>query len=82
MRNKIPIGAKVEVDGPANQAPFERIVDFGEVLDNAKGYLVKLHRNRENLIFKRRDLYEVKAEVAKQAKPAKEKVQPFDPFNL
>jgi hypothetical protein len=53
---KIPIGAAVKVDGPANQWPFERIVDVGIIIDNTKGYLVKLWRNRENLIFKRRDL--------------------------
>jgi hypothetical protein len=53
---KIPIGTAVHVDGPANQHPFERVVDDGIVLDNTKGYLVQLKQHRENLIFKRRDL--------------------------
>lgn len=53
---KIPIGATVHVDGQTNQWPFERIVDDGIVLDNQKGYLVKLKKHRENLMFKRRDL--------------------------
>ena len=53
---KIPIGATVKVDGPANQWPFERIVDGGIVVDNTRGYLVTLRQHRENLIFKRRDL--------------------------
>ena len=53
---KIEIGTRVKVDGKANQPPFERIVDEGEVLDNTKGYLVKLKKDRENLIFKRSEL--------------------------
>jgi len=53
---KIPIGTLVEVDGPANQYPYERIVDTGIVLDNARGYLVQLTQHRENLIFRRKDL--------------------------
>lgn len=53
---KIPIGTEVEVDGQANQWPFERIVDTGIILDNIKGYLVELKNNRENLIFKRSEL--------------------------
>lgn len=53
---KIPIGASVKVDGPANQYPFERIVDTGIVLDNARGYLVKLQTHRSNWIFRRKDL--------------------------
>lgn len=53
---KIPVGTPVKVDGQANQWPFERIVDNGIILDNTKGYLVKLERNRENLIFKRNEL--------------------------
>ena len=53
---KIEIGTRVKVDGQANQYPFERIVDEGIVLDNAKGYLVQLKKGRENLIFKRYDL--------------------------
>lgn len=53
---KIPIGTKVFVDGPANQWPFERIVDDGVILDNRKGYLVKLKTLRENLMFHRCDL--------------------------
>jgi len=53
---KIPIGATVYVDGPANQWPFERIVDDGVILDNHKGYLIQLKHRRENLMFHRRDL--------------------------
>jgi hypothetical protein len=53
---KIPIGARVKVDAPANQWPYERIVDAGVVVDNAKGYLVALRAKRETLIFKRCDL--------------------------
>ena len=53
---KLPIGQRVHVDGPANQWPFERVVGDGIIIDNAKGYLVQLIRNREILIFKRRDL--------------------------
>lgn len=60
---KIPIGARVKVDGPANQWPFERIVDAGIVVDNAKGYLITLRQHRENLIFKRRDLTETTTSV-------------------
>jgi hypothetical protein len=59
---KIPIGATVKVDGPANQWPFERIVDAGIVVDNTKGYLVTLRAKRENLIFKRRDLTQTTTE--------------------
>lgn len=55
---KLRIGEWVKVDGPANQWPFERIVDVGEVIDQCRhgGYIVKLEVHRENLFFRRRDL--------------------------
>jgi hypothetical protein len=57
---KIPIKTGVQVDGSADQWPFERIVDTGIVLDNSNspryGYLVQLLEHCENLIFRRRDL--------------------------
>lgn len=53
---KIPIGARVHVDGMANQWPFERVVDDGTILDNMRGYLVQLDQHRENLRFFRRDI--------------------------
>lgn len=53
----LPNDTKVSVSGPANQWPFERICDTGVILGHTKrGYLVRLIRGRENLIFKRRDL--------------------------
>lgn len=62
---KIAIGEKVHVDGQANQWPFERVVDDGVILDNAKGYLVKLKQHRENLIFKRRDLTSKRVDIVR-----------------
>ena len=54
---KLRIGEWVKVDGPAPQWPFERIVDVGEILSQERrGYLVRLERGRENLIFPRKSL--------------------------
>ena len=53
---KIPVDTTVMVDGIANQWPFERIVQRGIVVDNERGYLVRLYTNREILRFLRKDL--------------------------
>ena len=55
---RLPLQATVRVDGPANQYPFERIVDDETIIgyDARQGYLVVLKRHRENLYFRRRDL--------------------------
>lgn len=53
---KIPIGANVKISGVANQYPHERIEDEGEIIDNKKGYLVRLFNLKENLIFKRSEI--------------------------
>ena len=56
---KLSIGAKVSVNGVANQWPFERICDTGTILDNVgkgRAYLVALDVGRESLLFFRRDL--------------------------
>ena len=55
---KLPINARVHVDGQANQWPYERVVDTGRILSYAKPnlYLVRLDQNREYLLFRRSDL--------------------------
>ena len=90
MRKRIPIGAVVTVAGPANQPPFELVQDTGIILDNQNGYLVQLHKGRENQIFRRKDLiydpelYKDAAESSQlpTQKKAKKQPQPYDPFNL
>jgi hypothetical protein len=58
VKSKLSVGSIVHVDGPANQPPFERIVDEGVILswERQHGYLVQLHRHKENLLFRRQDL--------------------------
>jgi hypothetical protein len=77
---KLPIGLAVHVFGHANQAPFEEISDDGIIIDNTKGYLVQLTKGRENLIFKRKEL--IPKEPIASDKPKKEKLRPYDPFDL
>ena len=83
---KLPIGLAVHVQGHANQFPHEEINDQGIILDNTRGYLVQLKHGRENLIFKRRELTPLEPLDTKPRtalpKRKKDKVHPFDPFDL
>ena len=56
--HRLPQSAQVHVDGPANQWPFERVVDNGTIIGHhpKQGYLVQLKQHCENLYFRRRDL--------------------------
>lgn len=63
---KLPHAAPVHIDGPANQWPFERVVDTGVIIgyNSKQGYLIQLKQHRENLYFRRRDLRVIAQKVA------------------